>query len=192
MYFARHPFQAGLPGYMHSNDPADKAWRPPVYPTAIRLSVEDGNDFAGINRVGVQVLIETASRFGLQTSWNFFQEDLGTGRTDQLVLGDVNLVYRFAQNEWATMRSGIGFRVLADHDADFGFNFTYGGDFFPLRPLVLSTLVDLGNVGSAFVVHARGTVGAILGSWEIFAGYDFFRIGSVNLQGPLLGVRFWY
>jgi hypothetical protein len=28
--------------------------------------------------------------------------------------------------------------------------------------------------------------------WEVFTGYDFLRIGSVNLQGPLLGLRLWF
>jgi hypothetical protein len=73
-----------------------------------------------------------------------------------------------------------------------GFNFTYGADFFPVRPLVLSTALDVGDLGWAAVVHGRGTVGLIHRGGEVFAGYDFLRIGSVNLQGPVLGLRFWF
>jgi hypothetical protein len=36
------------------------------------------------------------------------------------------------------------------------------------------------------------SVGAIWNGWELFAGYDFLRIGTVNLQGPMVGLRFWF
>jgi len=134
-----------------------------------------------------------ADDFGLRID---LHEKIGSeagGGTDDLVVGDVNLVYRFAQSELACLRSGLGFRMLADcHRSDFGFNFTYGGDVFPVRPLVLSGLVDLGNLGSAFVVHGRASAGVVYSGWEFFLGYDFLRIGTVNLQGPMLGVRLWF
>jgi hypothetical protein len=28
--------------------------------------------------------------------------------------------------------------------------------------------------------------------WETFGGYDFLRIGTVNLQGPMVGLRLWF
>ena len=110
-----------------------------------------------------------------------------------MVIGDVNVIFRFAQNEWGMMRTGLGLRVRTDHcDSDFGFNFHYGADFFPVNPVVVSSSVDLGNLGAAGVVHLRGTVGLTRKGWEIFGGYDWLRIGDVNLQGPMLGLRLWF
>jgi hypothetical protein len=91
------------------------------------------------------------------------------------------------------MHTGLGVRVLADRsDPRAGFNFLYGADLFALNPLVLSTVLDLGNLDAAFVIHMRTTVGIVYRHGELLAGYDFLRIGSVNLQGPLIGLRFWF
>jgi hypothetical protein len=109
------------------------------------------------------------------------------------VIGDVNLTLRFAQNEVASMYAGLGFRTLADRDrSDFGINFTYGGDWFPARPLVVSGAVDAGTLGGAGVFRGRATAGAVFNGWEVFAGYDYLRIGDVRLHGPLVGVRLWF
>jgi hypothetical protein len=74
----------------------------------------------------------------------------------------------------------------------YGFNITYGGDVFPCKPVVISSSLDLGNLGSASVIRLRGTVGLIHRHWEVFGGYDFYRIGSVDLQGPMAGLRLWF
>jgi hypothetical protein len=101
---------------------------------AVRLSLEDGNDCNGLNRVGGRLDIDTAWRFGLQTNWNWFHEDLGGGRSDETVLGDINLTYRFAQAHWLDMYAGLGGRILSDrHATRGGFNFLYGANLFLRR-----------------------------------------------------------
>lgn len=197
----RYPYPDGHPGYLwlgrvagganpdsgEYHEPAgQRAW-------SVRFSLEDGNDFRGLNRLGGALVVDTASRFGLRADWHYYREKLDCRCVDETTLGDVNLTYRFAQHEMALFYAGLGFRALADSSTSrFGFNFLYGADFFPVRPLVLSTSLDLGDLGSAFVVHARGTVGVVWHNWELFGGYDFLRVGTVNLQGPLLGVRLWF
>jgi hypothetical protein len=109
------------------------------------------------------------------------------------VVGDVNLVYRIAQADWVQMHAGVGGRIWTDRYATYGgFNFTYGADFFPLKPLVISTQLDLGNLSDAFVTRARATVGWQINRLELYGGYDFLRIGSVNFQGPMIGARLWF
>jgi hypothetical protein len=160
---------------------------------AVRLSIENGNDFDGMNRANGQLKFEHESRWGIFTNWNYFTESLGNGRYDQTVIGDTNLTFRFAQNEMASMYAGLGFRMLSDRQqTNYGVNFTYGGDWFPVRPWIVSFQIDAGNLGSAGVFHARGSVGAIWHGVEVFAGYDYMGIGSVNLQGPMAGLRFWF
>jgi len=157
------------------------------------VSVEESNDFDGLNRINGRFLFDHACRLGVQGSWTFLDERLPCGCHDQLWLGDVNLMVRFAECERAQFRVGVGTRFLADrHDADAGINVVYGADFFPFKPVVISTLVDGGTLGSAGVFHARGTWGVMLQRWELFGGYDYLRIGSVDLQGPVLGLRVWF
>jgi hypothetical protein len=197
--FAPHPYADTYRGYQllpvvyaemyYDKDFKDvrrKEW-------AVRVLVENGNDFGGINRLNGQVKLENASRWGVITNWNCFHESLSNGQSDETLIGDTNLTYRFAQNEVASMYAGLGFRMMTDrHQTDFGINFTYGGDWFPVRPLVVSASFDAGTLGNAGVVHARGSFGAIFGGCEVFAGYDFLRIGGTNLQGPMAGVRWWF
>jgi hypothetical protein len=91
------------------------------------------------------------------------------------------------------MHAGLGARLLTDRlDTRAGINGLYGIDLFPLQPWILSASVELGTLDDAFVVHARATIGATFRRWEFYGGYDFQRIGSVNLQGPMLGLRVWF
>jgi hypothetical protein len=200
-YFLRHPYQHGLPGYLRLDGRSYEGPSPDAAPLDLdrldgwmgRVTVQESNDFRGLNRVTGQLLLDTTLRLGVQTGWTWLHERPGGGRSDDLGLGDISLTFRFAQNEYVQMRAGLGARVLVDTgDARWGFNFTYGADVFPVRPLVLSAVLDLGTVGDAGVFHGRATVGAIFRGWEVFAGYDYLRIGSVDLQGPAVGLRLWF
>jgi hypothetical protein len=198
-YFLRHPYLHDLPGFMRMEgflDEGQPQGAPPLDPTGLkswmgRLTVFESNDFRGLNRVGGQLLLDTAVRWGLQTDWVWLHERLRCGCVDDLGLGDFNVVFRFAQTEYMQMRAGLGARVLTDTNR-WGFNFTYGADFFPARPLVLSGVIDLGSLGSVGVFHARASAGLTWHGWEAFVGYDYLLIGSVDLQGPIAGIRFWF
>jgi hypothetical protein len=197
--FTPYPYANGYHGYqimstewakayydIDTSDVPRKSW-------AVRLTVENGNDFEGMNRVAGELKLEHESRWGIFTNWNWFRETLGNNQYDQTFIGDTNITFRFAQNEMASMYAGLGFRMLADRQqTNYGVNFTYGGDWFPVRPLIVSFQIDAGNLGSAGVFHARGSIGAIWHGVEIFTGYDYLSIGSVNLQGPMAGLRFWF
>jgi hypothetical protein len=200
--FPGYPYALPSGGYLFVDDDDRRPWEAqekscldPEYlkPWAVRLALEDGNDFRGLNRVGGQLFVDTSTRLGLETDWHYFWERMGSGHSDETVLGNVNLTFRFAQRSWIEMITGMGVRLLTDrNDTRAGFNFLYGTDLFPIDPVIVSTLFEIGNLDNATVIHARATVGMIYGHWEVLGGYDFFRIGGVNLQGPVLGVRLWF
>jgi hypothetical protein len=37
-----------------------------------------------------------------------------------------------------------------------------------------------------------GTSEGVNPCWEIYGGYDYLEIGSVNVQGPVIGLRWWF
>jgi hypothetical protein len=194
-YFPPYPYAQGELGYMQIGASAARESDAPDFTRAwsARLAVEESNDFDRINRVAGRLLVETTSRFGLQTNWTYLHEILPCGCTDESALGDFNLTYRFAQNEYAQFRAGLGARVMTDRWAtNWGFNFTYGLDFFPVKPVVVSGTIDAGTLGSAGLFRAQTSIGLLLRRWEIYGGYDFMRIGVTNLQGPTVGVRLWF
>jgi hypothetical protein len=189
-YFPRYPYADGRPGHLliRFNDDQEQArgWFG-------RLAVEYGSDFRDLDRFNGHLLLDSCARVGVQASWSYLTESLGAVRSDDMLLADVNLVYRFAQSETVALRSGLGVRCADDrYDTRAGVNFTYGGDFFPARPWVVSGVLDLGSLGSAFVVHGRVTAGALLGGCEAFVGYDYLSIGGVEFQGPVAGLRLWF
>lgn len=185
------PYRNGLPGAMVIARQGEVA--PDSKSFLLRLSFEASSDFHDLHRVSGRLLLDTSSRLGLSAGWMRLHERGGAGRSDEMGLGDINLLYRFAQSERVQFRSGIGTRFLVDHGSTrFGFNFTYGADYFPARPLVFSSVIDAGTLGSAGVFHGRLTGGITRSGWEIFAGYDYLRIGRAELQGPVLGLRFWF
>jgi hypothetical protein len=194
--FPNAPYAPGSSGYLSRDAFISEAVHPgdPMYlkPWGAWLAVEEGNDLRGLNRVGLSAAVDTAWRLGLRTDWDLFTEN-GGGRTDHSVQGDVSLTFRFVQTEALQMHAGLGARLLADpSDTRGGFNFTYGLDAFPVQPLTVSASCDLGSLDAAFVVRARASVGAVWRNFEVYGGYDFLRIGSVNLQGPTAGLRVWF
>ena len=83
------------------------------------------------------------------------------------------------------MRTGLGLNWLSDNlGSEFGFNFTYKGDFFPMDPLVISAELDLGKTGSSNLAHVRVTTGMNYRHAEIFAGYDHFRLDETEFAFP--------
>jgi hypothetical protein len=180
-YFPGHPYYAADAGYMltSTSDWGDE------FPatSATRFAFEYGHNLDQLQSVTGRLLWEHQSRFGVDGEIRYLQEE-GAFLDDQLALGDLNFVYRFAQSDRLVMRSGLGINWLIDeHDAEAGFNFTYGGDLFPVKPLVISSEIDWGTLGDAEVFQWRGTVGAVWDHIEVYAGYRYYELEVVALDG---------
>lgn len=155
------------------------------------LRGEYATDFGDQNRAGGSLLFEHSSRFGIDTSADYRYQDLPVGH-DDLWTGDFNIVYRFAQSEHVQVRSGLGFNWLSDEiDTDLGFNFTYGADFFPAKPWVISTVIDWGRLGDVSLFHGRATVGLVFDRFDIYTGYDYYDVGGTQLDGFVAGIGVW-
>jgi hypothetical protein len=205
-YFARFPYD-DVPGYMMI-EPL-KAWvKDPTSPTGLsltgqwpsrprswsaRLRADYADQFDALRRISGQLLLSTRSRFGLDTETSYFEERLPGGGRDKLWLGDGNVVYRFAQGERAQFRAGLGFNWLDDPvDTNYGFNFTYGADFFVRRPWVLSAEIDWGTLGEAGLFRFRTTGGVIVNRVEAYTGYEYLDVGSTQVHFIMGGLRLWF
>jgi len=185
--FSGHPYLEN-DGYMvfdgYLKDAAD--W-------SARLTAEYGDEFSTERWMAGRWLVEHSNRLGVDGAVTYLREEAAPGVTDDFLYGDTNLTWRFAQNEWAQMRGGIGFNWLSDDfGSDFGVNFTYGGDFYPMEPLVLSGEVDIGSLNHALLLHLRGTVGVQIHRCEVFTGYDYLQLDHSNVHGLIGGVRLWF
>ncbi len=200
--FPRFPYDHG-PGYMtfdgwspggqEPGSPDLECGMPQERRWAARLSTEFADSFGDLDRIGGHLLLSTASRWGIDTEMHFLEETLAGGARDELWLGDCNLVYRFAQNEQMQWRTGIGFNWLDDpNETDFGFNFTYGLDWFPAKPWVISATLDWGNLGRAEQFRFRMTNGLILHGIETYIGYEYYDLDESQTNNFIAGVRIWF
>jgi hypothetical protein len=163
------------------------------YDWLLRTRIEYADSFDDVSRIGGQVLWDTASRWGIDAQADYLREVRTDTGTDQLWLGDANVVYRFAQSPRLQMRTGLGVNWLADREGtDLGFNFTYGGDLFIARPWIASAEIDWGWLGSAGLFRGRTTLGVHWRRCEFYTGYEYLDIGRTHSNRLLGGVRFWY
>ena len=187
-YFGDYPFSDDWDGFIVDELPQPEWTRQ----WAGRFTSEYGDNFGGLSKVGGRLQLESTSRFGIDIEWDRRREELFAGH-DTLWTGDANIVYRFAQNRYAAFYTGLGANWSADNQrSSAGFNFTYGADFFPARNWVISSTLDIGRLGHATLFHGRATVGVIFNRFEIFTGYDHYKLGGVELNGLVSGLRLWF
>lgn len=182
---ADFPYAENWDGYFVNQDPQPE-W---TKPWSGRFLAESGTDFDGLQKYGGRLRLDTSSRWGLDTEWNFRRESLSSGH-DTLWNGDANLIYRFAQSRRAAFYTGLGVNWLSDRfGGNAGFNFTYSADFYPADPWVVSGSIDWGTLGHATLFHGRATVGVMLNRLEVFTGYDYLKLGGTSLPSFVAGVQ---
>ena len=146
-----------------------------------------------LNALGGRVLLDSVSRFGLDTSFHNWREELPAGGVTDSWIGDVNLVYRFAQSQSTQFRAGVGVNWLHDSvTTGAGFNLTYGVDLFPLKPLHVAAEIDWGGLGHTHLFHGRVTTGLILRNFEIYTGYDYLSVGQPEFHSLIVGTSIWF
>lgn len=179
------PFANDQPGFFVPDDLSAgiaKSW-------SVRWLSEYASDFDGVRKYGGRLRFDTASRFGLDTEWGHRVEEIIRGQ-DSLWTGDANVVYRFAQGPRGAYYTGLGLNWSADRgQGDIGVNVTYGVDFFPVEPFVLSVSMDWGRLGNASLFHGRATVGAMLDRVELFTGFDYLNLEGAGLPSFVGGVQ---
>jgi hypothetical protein len=160
---------------------------------SVRASVEAGSDFDGLSRTGLRLFLDSDTRFGFKTDWDYYSERLASGSYDSLWLGDATATLRVFQTEALQVYLGAGLRFLVDGGRDRGgLNLLFGFEAFPGRPVHLFGSIETGTLGNADVFRFRGGAGVDWRWLEAFAGYDYLRIGGADLQGPFVGLRVWF
>ena len=186
-YFARYP-KAKTPGYLV--DP-----RSPVLTQslAVRLDADYVEAFDHLDLINGHILISTSSRIELDARFQHLGETMPGGPDDELWIGDCNVMFRYAQASFAQFRAGVGINWMNDPgQTDLGFNFAYGIDVFPVKPLILSAVMDAGTLGHAGLFRFRTTAGVAYKRIEYYTGYEYTDIGRTHWNGLIGGVRLWF
>ena len=191
--FPAFPYQYDI-GYMLIHPDEYSGIRGPTVPFdwAVRARSDYGTNFSGLDWVAGNLMLETSSRFGLESDFRFYQ-DSSVPVQDSAWLGDANIFYRFAQSERVQVRSGLGINWFSDRlHIDVGFNCTYAGDLYPIQPWVISGEFDWRVLGDEMLLHARVTSGLQYKGLEAYVGYDFIDIGKFQSNSLIAGLRLWF
>ncbi len=161
--------------------------------SALRLWGEGGAADSNFYRAGGGFLWSGYHRMELGGDLRHYWEHLPEGGTDRQWIGSLWTSILFAQSPRVQFRTGLGARwmPLSNTETALGAFFMYGADFYPVRPLILSIQGDVGVLGEASASTLRGTLGMIIGSVEVYGGYETFRIDNNNLDTWVGGVRLW-
>lgn len=161
--------------------------------TRLRFGMEYGDNFDRQQKITTRILLDSKSRLGLDTSFDYLREQSGASEHDQMWLGDVNLTWRFAQSSRAEWRAGIGYNWQSDAlGSDGGFNFTYGGNIYINQPNVIDFDLDLGQIGNANLNRFRTGYSLYFKRVRLSLGYEHLRLGTfkTNYLNSGIGIDF--
>ena len=185
--FIKYPFARAHTGSMMMNpQPGDK-----VESSHLRIRLDYADNFLAQQKISSHFIFESRNRLGVDASFDYLRESVAVGQHDQLWIGDVNVVWRFAQMENAQMRVGLGMNwQRTSAGAEQGINFTYGGDFYLSKPQVISADLDWGRLGSAGLFRIRTTYGRQIGRAKVYVGYEYLSIGDFKKNFLITGMSF--
>jgi len=192
--YAAHPYEGGTGGYvLRGSVGADE--RPPGRLHTGRFAFEGGQSGPAQGRAGLALRV-AFWRLGFDAS--FASHFTGSGTQHRplrtaLVVGSTNGLIAPVLHPKLMWWIGGGVNYVAQAGGvRVGPNLTSTIDVFLRRPLVMSARGDVGISGGRPMVAGRGTIGFMLKSFELYAGYEARRLGDLLLLGPMVGVRAWF
>ncbi|MFQ5733240.1 MAG: hypothetical protein ACE5KM_14965 [Planctomycetaceae bacterium] len=158
-----------------------------------RFRAAYGSNFDDRSLVHGNFIIDSGVPFGLDTEFNYRQDERRILADRRFWNGDANVVYHLKQIRYVAFRIGVGLNWLNDGaDTDVGFNTTYGFDVRLKKPWYFTTVIDYGTLGSDSMLHWQISGGLDFGRFELFVGYDFFEVGTRERKNVIAGVGLWY
>lgn len=183
-YYPKHPYANASCGIVFDDE------APGAHDSLLVFQSAYGTNFAELDHAHGRIFGDTTNRLGIDSEFFYRREDLPVG-DDDLWHGDFNFTYRFAQNELWQFRAGLGVNWLSDRfGAEAGFNTTYGVEWFPRDPIIVSGLIDWGRLGSSSLFHFRSTIGATHNGWGVFTGFDYLKIGDAEIPAWINGIEY--
>ncbi len=190
--FLPFPYAWGYAGYDVPQVDLTRAPRS----VAVVASLDGGLGLSSIGRGGVSLRV-LGSVLEFELRYTIYAEP-SDGGTFWVGLGRYRGAVALVDGAEARMRLFGGFlHWIDDAGSEFGGEGGLGLDVFPGAPWVLSFDLSGGLVGRSAIVGLRGTLGYLVGPVEFQLGWQHESViptvsgPSVDLSGPLAGVRLW-
>jgi len=160
---------------------------------SFRFDSEYGTDTAQLSRIGSHLMMSSSQGLGIDTEFSYFIEKQTDAPDDNLWLGDINVIYRFIESENIQWRWGLGMNWLTSQGiTKTGFNFTMSADLYLGKPWIVSTGFDVGTIGETDLFQFRITAGINIRHVEAYTGYQYYDIGTSQMNFLIAGARVWW
>ncbi|HKU39520.1 MAG TPA: hypothetical protein VJR89_15280 [Polyangiales bacterium] len=157
-------------------------------PFAGQLSI-DGGYLGGVAHSGMDARLLTPSPFELGARTALLYEP---SARDYSLFGAAEVGLRFASLRVLSVRASVGPAWFGKpSEMLYGVELGLGLDVYLGRPWVLSARASGAMLGDLLCPQARLQLGYLFGRAEVFAAYEYLRVGSVDLSTPLFGTRIW-
>lgn len=192
--YAAHPYEEGAGGYvLRGSAGADE--RLPGRLHTGQLAVEGGQSGPAQGRASLALRF-AFWRLGFDASVASHFAGSGTQQRPlrtALVVGSTNGLLAPVLHPKVMWWIGGGVNYAAQPPGvRVGPNLTSTIELFLRRPLVMSARGDVGVIDGKPMAAGRGSIGFMLKSFELYAGYEARRLGDLLLQGPMVGARAWF
>lgn len=151
-------------------------------------------DSDGLKRLGGNLMLSSALPVAIDSEFFYREIPAATGDINELWNGDLNVIYKINAHPRYKLRTGAGVNWRTDDGStiEVGFNTTYALEFMIRGPWMASASVDWGKLEDDSLFRWRATAGLLMGSWEVFAGYEDYKAGDDRFNGFLAGAGFWF
>jgi hypothetical protein len=186
MYFSPYPYYLKNKGYLKDQkEDFSKSW---VYDIDNEYKIFRNENFG----MGLNFDIRNRSRIEFQGEVNYISDLSVNGKIDKMYLGNANILFRFAQNQYLLMRSGLGVNAFLSKEDSYHLFYSYSVDVYPIKPLYCSARIDLGLIGRTSFFRLRTGIGLLHKRLEVNGGVEMYHIGRDSLIGFYMGAKLYF
>ncbi|MGF1578282.1 MAG: hypothetical protein ACFCD0_02840 [Gemmataceae bacterium] len=197
--YLSYPYAMDMQGYRLEtptfiyDEELDEELELPLYPRSIQVFAETGTDFHDNYRTNAEILMSSWDGAGVLAGFLHVHRDLAGNQTDDIYVSKIAMYEGLKMSDSILRRAGGGMITLTRNNrTHMGWNAFVGFDVFPVKPVIISGLIEGGRIDDSALVHTRLTAGYLYTRFEVYAGYDYFHFDSVNVHAPIVGLRVWF
>lgn len=129
--------------------------------------------------------------FSFQVNYNRLEEKMIRTK-DSMGILDFFVNYNRIKDEIIALWWGAGVKNISGNSSHTGFAIDIGAEYFPIRPLSLSSRYNLGFIGGTTTDEFQVTTGIHINRIRLSAGYQSYRAGEITFSGIITGIGIYF
>jgi hypothetical protein len=148
-------------------------------------------DESDLRGYGIRALLSPHPFVNAEIQFSDLTEKLDT-RDDHLKLYNIFVNYNRLRLEPVMFWWGLGLKGLQGDKTHNGFAFNFGTEIYPARPVSLTLNYSGGFINGNYLPEFFGSLNVHLYRFAIFAGYQYWSVGSAKIDGVVVGIKLFF